>query len=286
MSADPVTRLLLVLALGLMLAVIAASAQLRLVRSGPGCSPWPQCYGRLAGTAETGANPARRVHRASAGGLALILLGLLGRVWRRGPHTMLPPLLAAAALTAGLAALGIWSGGVAPVAVTLGNLLGGMALLALLWLAWLQQGPRASGGARDRHLQRLARGGLAGATLVLVLGAVSSATFGLQPCAATGGCSLRVLLDWQRVPVAAVHAWATVVLLPAVAAALGAWRRPGLRRTAATVLGITALAVLSGLVVTATPAGLGPALVHNLAAALLVPACLTLLWRKSAPRTG
>ena len=110
----------------LVLAVIVASAYLRLSQAGPGWSG-------LAGFA-------RIVHRlaASAEALLAVMIAVVcwgaRRPWTGGAYTA----AVIAALTVFLALLGIVTAEAQSPAVTLGNLLAGMALLGALWSLRLQ----------------------------------------------------------------------------------------------------------------------------------------------------
>jgi len=75
-------------------------------------------------------------------------------------------------------------------AVTLGNLLGGMAMLALLW--WVGQRSVAAAGAGDDTVRILRPWALLGLLLLAVqifLGALTSANFAGPSCTALPGCN-------------------------------------------------------------------------------------------------
>lgn len=144
--------LVVFLSLALTLLTVVLSAYIRLSESGLSCQPWPACYGSIGIELEPqgievlqGANAdvahrgARLVHRlvASALGVFVVLVFVLALRRRRQGE---PGLLAAFLLlvtTVSLAVLGYSTPTRVLPWITLGNLGGGMLMLALLW--WLGQ---------------------------------------------------------------------------------------------------------------------------------------------------
>ena len=143
-------RRLLQLAFALALVVVGASATLRLAANGIGCEPWPACYGGADTAAAANATPLARAlrlsHRIAASAFALVALAAVALGWRRwasGQRIAGAALLAATALLA-------WIGRHTPSplpAVTLINLLGGFALLALLAYLLAARPPAAAAAA-------------------------------------------------------------------------------------------------------------------------------------------
>ena len=139
------SRRLALAALLLMAVVVVASAWLRLAQLRPDCIDWPGCREALRpalGTAATGAlgSPAalsavRGVHRLAASTLLLVVVASSWLAWGRRRQTPADTWrsLAMLALALGLAALGVVTPGARSAAVLLGNLLGGLLLLALAW---------------------------------------------------------------------------------------------------------------------------------------------------------
>jgi cytochrome c oxidase assembly protein subunit 15 len=136
-------RHLVNIALALVLVITLSSAFIRLSQSGLSCPDWPACYGAQAkapAAALSEASPvlfARVMHRiaASAAGVLFLAIAVLG--WHRWRNDSRRAVALVLVVLAGLLAwLGIYTPSTLP-AVTLGNLLGGMALLGLL--AWLRQ---------------------------------------------------------------------------------------------------------------------------------------------------
>jgi heme a synthase len=123
--------------------VIIASAYMRHAQVGLGCSDWPACYGRVE-SAEGDATPSigvrvvRVAHRIAATSVLALVIGMLLVAWAQRPAWKREGGLALAALVvaAGLALLGVVTPGARLPAVTLGNLLGGYAMLALLAAAY------------------------------------------------------------------------------------------------------------------------------------------------------
>lgn len=126
---------LLQLAFALALVVVMASSTLRLAANGIGCEPWPSCYG-LAATAEA-ANAAplalalRVAHRIAASAFALAALAAVWVGWKQWGRPARTAGVLLLAVTIVLAWIGRYTPSPLP-AVTLVNVLGGFALLALL----------------------------------------------------------------------------------------------------------------------------------------------------------
>ena len=212
-------------ALGLMLAVVAASAFIRL-SAHPG----------------TAVDIARGVHRVSASlaGLAVLLLAAFA-FWRR---ERVGAALGALALTVFLAVLGRSAGSAPPPPAALGNLLGGLALAALLaWLLGRTRAPLASAAGN----RRLAAGALGLAVLQCIFGALTATYFAREPSAA-----LTLAHAATGIAVGGFAAWLAMRL-----------RRPLLALLAGIVLGAGAASALLEL----PPAA---ALAHPFAVALLL----------------
>lgn len=180
-------RMLALACVLLMAAVVVASAWLRLGASRPACADWPGCRDAarpvLASAAPAWLGDAevlatvRATHRVVASTVLVLVIALVVRVLARRPRA--PALgrvaLAMLALALGLAALGIVTPGSRSVSVLLGNLLGGLLLLALSWCGWrlLRGWPPAP--------PKLARWALAGSLpwlLQAAMGALSGAMAG------------------------------------------------------------------------------------------------------------
>lgn len=180
--------------------VVILSAWLRLSGSGLGCAEWPSCYAliktEIGGTeALAGAHLvppwATLTHRLVASLLGLFVLGITFMAWtrRRQPGQSFPIALAVLALTVFLSLLGYKTPSPLWPWVTLGNLLGGMAMLALLW--WLGQrcASRAAPAVAARHaLRPWALAGIAVVFLQIALGGWVSANFAALACTDLPGC--------------------------------------------------------------------------------------------------
>lgn len=181
------SRRLAFAALLLMAVVVVASAWLRLAQARPDCIDWPGCRDALRpalGTAATGPlgrpealTAVRGVHRLAASTLLLVVATLSWFAWsrRRQEPANAWRALTMLTLALGLAALGIVTPGARSAAVLLGNLLGGLLLLALSWSHWREA--RASSTPRPS----LMPWALAGAVLWLL-----QAALGAQSGAGTG----------------------------------------------------------------------------------------------------
>jgi cytochrome c oxidase assembly protein subunit 15 len=290
----------------LVLAVTSLSATIRLDKAGLGCDDWPQCYGQALRDAQRGADAtsaqwtqsqgtavARLVHRVAASTALIIVLVMVMTCFTTRPVLWREGRLALALLSCAvfLTVLGLWTAGARVPAVTIGNLLGGFVMFALcVRLAQSAGRTPARGGA-------FVAWAWVGVSLLLAqiaLGGLVSASFAGLSCPQLVGC------DASGVPWQTLSAWREPVLDPAdpthpagalahglhrtmgllvgvVVLLLGAaaWRA-GRRRDAGLVFALLAaqLALGAGLVVLQLPFGL--ALLHNLVAALLLAAVLSL----------
>lgn len=289
---------LLWLAFGLACVIVGTSSGLRLAANGLGCEPWPRCYGSAAAAqqAQNGASAraARLSHRIAASGFAVVALIAVVLGWRQWSW----PARSAGALLLVLTALLAVIGAVTPSplpAVTLTNLLGGLALLGITaYLLAAQAGPGAAAGAASRMV--------AVALLLLALQAAAGTMISVRSggAACEGGCaavwsagsavlwhplqagSAEALLHDTRAGAALhiVHRIGAVLLLVVAAVLLGAQLRgrvPG--RALPLTLGALALCVLLGLLLTASAGSLSLAVAHTLAAGLLAAGLAALLAR-------
>ena len=314
-SVQRLVRLLATAGAALVLVVIVSSAYLRLSQAGLSCANWPACYGRLARVADatTAQRGARLAHRFAATAVGGILLALLAVSATRRPRERHRAAIAGAGLTvaAALAVIGAVSSEAAVAvprpAVTLANLGGGFALLALLW--WLRQttleADRApvAGTTRPPWLPMLATFTLIAVIGQIALGALVSAKFAALACPAFPLCgadtspgALLEALDPFTAPavdasgvivrpaaLASLH-WAhrvgahVVLVLAAVLAVLlvrdRALKPWGLALAA---LVVVQLALGATAVLTSLPLAL--VLAHNLVAALLLGALTTIIYR-------
>ena len=192
---------LVFVALLLTLAAVLLSAYLRLESIGLGCEDWPGCFGYLPATRDHGLVPATTagaVHRFTASLLGLIVVAITFLALRgRRPAGVGPGApLAVFALTVFLSVLGYSTPSPDIPAVTLGNLLGGMAMLALLW--WMGQRSVTGIDAGNNAINTLRPWALLGLLVVvaqLVLGAVTSANFAGPSCTVLPGCNG----DWASI---------------------------------------------------------------------------------------
>ena len=180
-------------ALILTLAAVILSAYLRLESIGLGCEDWPGCFGQLPATRDHGLVPsttAGTVHRFTASllGLIVVAIAFLAVRGRRPDNVGLAAPLSVFVLTVFLSVLGYSTPSPDIPAVTFGNLLGGMAMLALLW--WIgQRSVETVADTAATVLKPWARLGLLVVAVQLALGAVTSASFAGPACTGFPGCN-------------------------------------------------------------------------------------------------
>lgn len=253
---SPRLRRLALACVWLMLAVVVASAWLRLAQPRPVCMQWPVC--RMAepsapaaaaavGMGRTGMlDVVRAVHRIAASALLPLVALLAWQTLARPPrrHAVDRCALAMLILALALAALGIVTPGSKSPSVLLGNLLGGQWLLALAWsmLRSLRSTP-----APTPATARWALGGAVLWSLQAALGALSGAGHG-QPATVAHLLLLLPALAW------------------AGAVAVAAWRQGC--TDARLLLALLALQVVLGAASFLMAAAPALVLLHNLAAAL------------------
>ncbi len=172
----------------LMVVIILLSAHMRLTGAGLGCPDWPACYGRtLAGITPPRPDWVNITHRIAASTMGFTVLAIASLAWRRrrvAPGDF-PPALALFGLTALLAVLGKWSHDPHLPAVALGNLLGGLGMLALLWRLHLGYAPQYAASSRLRRWVSLGLGLL---VAQIALGGMVSASFAALSCTGPSGC--------------------------------------------------------------------------------------------------
>ncbi|MGI9284142.1 MAG: COX15/CtaA family protein [Pseudomonadales bacterium] len=190
------------LSLLLTLITVVLSAYIRLAENGLDCEPWPACYGVL-GDEQQGITVltregeqmahrgARFAHRYIASLLGLCIIGLtIVSLQRRSVHSPGPALpLLLLCLTVFLSILGYSTPTRTSPLVTLGNLAGGMAMLAMLW--WLLLRSSSSTRACVQQPAALKTGcriALLAVCFVLLLGAWVSANFAATACPQLPGC--------------------------------------------------------------------------------------------------
>ncbi|HEX6137085.1 MAG TPA: COX15/CtaA family protein [Casimicrobiaceae bacterium] len=305
-SVQRLLRLLATAGAALVLVVIVSSAYLRLGQAGLSCADWPACYGRIqpAGEATLAQRGARIAHRfaASAVGAALLALTAVAAVQR--PRLTRQAAIAGAglAVAAGLATIGAVSSESASAtplpAVTIANLGGGFALLALM--GWLRQttldagAPDVRNGATRPWLGALAALALASVIGQILLGALVSAKYAALACPAFPLCgadappgSLLAVLDPLTAlavdasgaivrpdALASLH-WAHrvgahVVLALAAVLAVALIRSDRARPYAIALAALVVLEISLGATSVLTHFKLPVVLAHNLTAALLL----------------
>ncbi len=186
--------LLINLSLLLTLAAVVLSAYIRLENVGLGCADWPACYAQLSLTQKPSAVPttfAGAVHRIAATLLGVLVMTITYMAIRRrriiGVSMAIPLLVFG--LIIFLSVLGFNTPQWQIPAVALGNLVGGMALAALLW--WMAQ--RAMSGGMAMTAPNISFRpwviiGLVIVSLQIALGSWVSANFAAAACPDLFGC--------------------------------------------------------------------------------------------------
>jgi cytochrome c oxidase assembly protein subunit 15 len=280
----------------LVLAVIVASAYIRLSQGGPGWSG-------LTGFA-------RIVHRLAASAEALLVVMIVAvcwgvrRTWTGGALTA----AVIAGLTVFLTLLGIVTAEAQTPAVTLGNLLGGMALLGSLWSLRLQAQSTVPLAYSTTVFWMWA--GVALLALQIALGGLVSAHGAAKSCGTLPGCdgewwpagATFALLDLIRVPdsfggaalladparrvLHMAHRFgAALLLLYWAALTLGLRSRDrAAAKGAAAVAAMLAAQVALGATVVASGAAVTAAVIHNAWAALTVVVAVSATFYSGLPR--
>ena len=293
--------------------VIVASAFMRHTQAGLACADWPACYGRMevsGGDAlpSTEVRVARIAHRLAATSVLALVIGLLLVAWTQKPAWRREGGLALAALivAAALAVLGVMTPGARLPAVTLGNLLGGYVMLALLAATLAAAGPSVVSTpptSRAAPLRWLAFAVLLLTFVHAASGGMIGAQYALAECPTLAGCPAfsfgglveagaldpfrgLSVVDGRVVPprnaagLHALHRGLGVAVVIATFALVYGMRRID-RRGASLLAALAAAAPLLGAVAIAGMPSLPMTVLHNAAAAALVAALAYLAERKA-----
>lgn len=287
----------------LVLVITTASAYLRLSQYGLGCADWPACYGKnpLEQAVLSESSPqfwVRAIHRVAAtiAGLVFVAVAVFWwGEWRTTRERILSfaPLI----LAAFLAWLGRYTPSTLP-AVTLGNLLGGMATLGVVW--WLRAAAvsgAANGSAVSPVIARAAAIALLFLFVQIALGGLMGARLAAVACPDFPDCgagpqtlSAGLIDPFAHVPVESTnaaarrglhmaHRWSGLLL-----AAMLVWvgvtavrNRGPQRGPGRWLLGLVSVQVIAGASMVLAGLPLALAVVHNVTAGLLILALVSLL---------
>lgn len=205
-------RSLISLSLLLTLLTVVLSAYIRLAEVGIGCAHWPGCYAQLdPGVERKGVavlTPegrdmahygARVAHRYIASILGLFIVAIFIAALRQGRDRSTSVLVPAAifTVTVFLSLLGYYTPTRDNPLITMGNLLGGMALLGLLWWLLQRETEATAVPADAAGLRPLALLALGLVALQIILGGWSSANYASASCPGLLSCRGEVLrLDY------------------------------------------------------------------------------------------
>jgi cytochrome c oxidase assembly protein subunit 15 len=198
-TVSPGFTLLVSLSTLLVFVVILLSAYIRLGDAGLGCADWPACFGQIGvhdnrSLAEGGPllppSAARTFHRVAATLFGFFVLGIVYLAIRQrkhgGPGIVLPFIVLG--LTVFLSVLGVVTPSPLIPLVTTGNVLGGMATLALLWWIGLRIQPQTPPDSAAIQLRPWARLAFVVVAAQIALGAWTSGSFAGPSCTQLGGC--------------------------------------------------------------------------------------------------
>ena len=263
-------------AVAVVLVIVVSSAYLRQASVRLICPDWPACTQRVTGEDPARAQPAaervaRLVHRLSASiaGALVLLIAYLSAVQQPRARSDVALSAAIVVLTVFLAVLGRWSRTTQAPLVTLGNLLGGMTLLALLH--WMRlRTSRVQASAVDAGLlASVAGAALALAFAEVALGALVSSSHAVSAVRAASGGLL-----------ASAHMLSgLLVLLLTGALALHPAARESGRNIGVAAFTLAIAQAMTGWISTRFDYPLAAALAHNLLAALMLIALVSAAFR-------
>ncbi|MBV7437868.1 heme A synthase [Aeromonas sp. sif2416] len=322
-----VQKMLVSAAILLAMLVILLGAYTRLTDAGLACPDWPGCYGSLAiprsahteqaamlypdSPLEPHKARSEMVHRYFAAVLGGVIALLFVLSWRVGGRLrrLSGALLV---LVVGQAALGMWTVTLAlhPLVVTI-HLLGGFAILTLLWLyrTELARSPANPPVCRGQGLPWLGNAACGVLLLQIALGGWTSANYAAMACVDLPVCQVgwQQQLDWQaafhlplghasyefgvmskeaRQTIHIAHrlgALATALLVGGFALALIRQGAP-LRLLGGLLLALLLVQLALGVANIHLALPLANALAHNLVAAHLLVCCVLARGRLSRPR--
>jgi cytochrome c oxidase assembly protein subunit 15 len=302
-------RRLLPFAALLALVIVGLGAWVRLSDAGLGCPDWPGCYGQWLGVPEHAADAGKAwkemVHRYFAGTLGLAIFALCLIAWRQRARIspILPTVLAGIVVLQAL--LGMWTVTLLlkPLVVS-AHLLGGMTTLALLVWLNLRSLPLKERAEVGMGLRAAALLALLAVVAQIALGGWVSSNYAALACPDFPTCQGVWLPTMDFGPAYTLHRqlgqtaegtllsttaltaihWshrlgALAVALIAGGLGLSLSRRPGWRAYGALLLALLILQIGLGIANVLLGLPLPLAVGHNLGAALLLAAVVTINFR-------
>ena len=183
-------RILALLLSSLCLVIVLVSAYIRLSGAGLGCTPWPDCYGRLLVDGQGLQSAVARILHRSVATLALVLGFVLAWQCLR-PQPIRPPANYATALLALMILLtfiGLFSADPHRAWASFLNILGGAGLVLIAWRTALAAGAEVP-AAVPRTSSTLLHAGLGLLLATMALGALIGARYAATACPSLPGCS-------------------------------------------------------------------------------------------------
>jgi cytochrome c oxidase assembly protein subunit 15 len=303
----PLYTVLILTAIVLTLIVILIGAYTRLIHAGLGCPDWPGCYGQFLITpnAQIPAFPkaaTEMVHRYLAGTLGILVI-LLGITLKRSKTAY-----GLIAVVIGQACLGMWTvtWKLLPT-VVMSHLIGGLTLLSLLWLVFLQHHPHWIPATTCSRSTRLwSNCALMVLPIQMILGGWTSANYAALPCLDFPTCNhlwippvepwlhafnpihpigpnyeFGLLSNLERTSIQLTHRWGalfTAITLCALALQLYRLTHPFYRTIAMILVALIGLQIILGILNISAGLPLANALLHTLTAALLLLCAITIRW--------
>lgn len=300
----------------LVFCVVVLGAYTRLKDAGLGCPDWPGCYGSMIAPTnnlnnnlvEVGKAWTEMIHRYVAGSLGLLIIYITARtISLRKVNNLWILACITLSLVVFQALLGMWTVTLKlyPI-VVMGHLLGGMAILSLCWLLFLNTNASIERYALDKQFKIIAYLSLIMLCIQIALGGWTSANYAGLVCADFPSCQGKLWppMDWKtafnltavgifdspgtplentaRVTIQMAHragALVATVMLSLVIYKLFTSRKADLRNLGLTIAFLLCCQIMLGIGNVYMHLPLSISLLHNAVAALLLISLLTVIFK-------